>query len=116
MVKLYMLDTLQQLTTKIGFWKTLEILSEKRKMKIKEFHRKFDEISYYQAYKRVKWSMIRKNIIFIDNEKNIGLTISGDVFLEHLKHCELLINPRSDIKKDFRWKMERVVRNESVNV
>lgn len=107
-----MLETINGLTNKIGFWETLEILSRQNQMKLKDFYKELNKTSYYNAFIRVKHALKRANLIQIDNAKNIQLTITGLVLLDHLKHCELLVNPKSDIKLDFRWKMEKVNKNE----
>lgn len=76
----------------------LMLLSVKHMMPLKIFLKKLNEISYHNAFARVKHLMKRKKLIYIDYMKNISLTKPGLELLEKLKICEMIVNPESYIQ------------------
>lgn len=78
------------LLKKIGFYRTLNILpSDGRSIKLNEFYTELIKTEHYNTFLRIKWELLKKEIIEIDYNqqkvRHIGLTKNGVVLKFRLK-------------------------------
>ena len=76
------MEKTRKMTNMIGFWKTLEILSEKRgySTTMRIFYQEYLKISYYNSFLRVKPFLIENDIAIFENGR-IKLTVKGKAIL-----------------------------------
>ena len=85
------MEKLRDLTKRIGFWQTLQILSQyNRKITIKNFNNQLNKISYYNAFYRIEPQMLKFGIIS-NSDGKIGLTNKGKNFLLMLERANDLL-------------------------
>ena len=72
------MEKLKYLIKKKGFWNIIEIFKDTAypEMTMREFYKKLNEISYYNAFIRIKAFLLENDLIFLV-DKNIGLTEKG---------------------------------------